>query len=69
MGLEYGLNKQFFLRAGYRNLFLQDSEEGFTIGGGMSLNFFGNFMASLNYAYADFGRLENAQRFSIRLRF
>ncbi len=69
LGMEYGLNKQYFLRAGYRNLFLKDSEEGFTIGGGMALNFFGNFQASLNYAFADFGRLENAQRFSIRLRF
>jgi long-subunit fatty acid transport protein len=69
LGLEYGFNKQFFLRAGYRNLFQKDSEEGITIGGGMSLNLFGDFQASLNYAYADFGRLENAQRFSIRLRF
>ena len=69
LGLEYGINKQFFLRTGYRNLFLKDSEEGFTIGGGILLNFFERFYVSLNYAFADFGRLENAQRFSIRLRF
>jgi len=43
LGLEYGLNKQYFLRAGYRNLFLKDSEEGFTIGGGILFDFFGNF--------------------------
>ena len=69
LGMEYGLNKQYFLRAGYRNLFLKDSEEGFTVGAGLELNLFGSFQTSLNYAFADFGRLENAQRFSIRFRF
>lgn len=69
LGLEYALREMFFLRGGYRDLFLQDSEEGFTLGAGFSSKFFGKLQVFLDYAYADFGRLENAQRFSIILRF
>lgn len=69
LGLEYGFKKQIFLRAGYRNLFLQDSEENFTFGGGIDLNIIENMRFGLDYAFADFGRLENAQRFAIILKF
>jgi len=69
LGLEYALREQFSIRAGYRNLFLEDSEEGLTLGAGFLIRFFNNFQVAIDYAYADFGRLENAQRFSIILRF
>lgn len=69
LGAEYAFKELFFLRAGYRNLFLRDSEEGMTLGAGFATRFIGNFQVTLNYAYADFGRLENAQRFSVNLRF
>lgn len=69
LGMEYAFKELFFLRAGYRNLFLRDSEEGLTMGAGFSARFLGNFQVVLDYAYADFGRLENAQRFSVNLRF
>jgi len=65
VGMEYGLQRRYFIRAGYRNLFLNDSEEGITLGTGLTLNLAGNLQTSFSYAYADFGRLENAQRFSI----
>jgi opacity protein-like surface antigen len=69
LGLEYGFNNSFFLRAGYRNLFLRDSEEGFTLGGGVNIALLGNFELIADYAYADFGRLDNSQRFSLLLVF
>lgn len=68
-GLEYGFKGSFFVRAGYRNLFLRDSEEGFTLGGGVNIALLGNFELIADYAYADFGRLDNAQRFSLLLVF
>jgi len=66
-GMEYAFREQFFLRGGYRNLFLRDGEEGFTIGAGFKTRFLGNFQIVLDYAYADFGRLENTQRISVNL--
>jgi hypothetical protein len=68
-GVEYGFIGSFFIRAGYRNLFLRDSEEGITLGGGVNVALLGNFELIADYAYADFGRLENAQRFSLILVF
>lgn len=69
LGAEYALQENYFIRIGYRNLFLRDSEEGFTAGGGINIGFIGNLQCNLDYAYADFGRLENSQRFSINIRF
>ncbi len=69
LGFEYGFREQFFLRGGYRNLFLKDGEEGFTLGAGFLIRFLGNFQIKLDYAYADFGRLQNTQRFSVNLVF
>lgn len=69
LGLEYGFMRRYFLRAGYRNLFLRNGEEGLTLGAGVDLTLFGGIHALLDYAYADFGRLQNTQRFSIVLRF
>jgi hypothetical protein len=69
LGAEYAWQERFFLRAGYRNLFLPQSEDGITAGGGINLALLGNFRISIDYAYADFGRLQNAQRFAITLRF
>lgn len=69
LGLEYGFLGKYFLRSGYRNLFLEDSEEGLTFGGGILIDLAGNFTAGFQYAYADFGRLENTQRFSVVIQF
>ena len=50
-------------------MFLRDSEEGFTLGGGVDIALLGNFELIADYAYADFGRLDNTQRFSLILVF
>jgi len=68
-GLEYSIRNNYFIRAGYRNLFLPDSEEGLTFGGGFQIELDTQLRIIIDYAYADFGRLENAQRFTMGLKF
>ncbi len=69
VGTEYVIKNFIFLRAGYKNLFMQDSEEGLTAGAGLAYKLMGNIMLKLDYAYGDFGILENVQRFSLGIQF
>lgn len=69
VGAEYGWKEMIFLRAGYKSLFLNTSEEGLTLGFGTHIRLAGTLILKADYAYADFGRLENAQRFSLAVRF
>jgi len=69
LGGEYALQEKIFLRGGYRDLFLRDGEQTFAIGGGLAMRFLGNVRWKFDYAYADFGRLENEQRFSVAVEF
>lgn len=68
-GAEYMIGNVLFLRGGYRNLFLKDSEEGLTVGGGVAANFLGNVRIKFDYSYTDFGRLNNVQRFTLGVQF
>lgn len=68
-GIEYAFRNNYFIRTGYRNLFIPNSEEGLTFGAGVQLNIGSQFNILIDYAYADFGRLENAQRFTLGLKF
>ncbi|NOX89027.1 MAG: UPF0164 family protein [Calditrichaeota bacterium] len=68
-GLEYGFKRRFFLRAGYQALFEQDSEKGLTAGAGFVYYLGQNLPLYIDYAYADWGRLINAHRFSIEFQF
>lgn len=68
VGGEYQFKDLIALRAGYRSLFLPDSEEGFTAGGGLNYRISG-FGFRLDYAYEDFGRLNNIQKFTVQLIF
>lgn len=69
VGFEYGWKKTVFLRTGYKSLFIDNSEEGLTLGVGFNIRLIGTTIFRADYAYADFGRLENAQRFTFSLRF
>lgn len=69
IGGEYTFNNLFSIRGGYKSLFLEDSEESFTLGAGIQQNLLGNISIKFNYAYADFGRLDNYQKFSIGIMF
>lgn len=68
VGGEYQFQNLIALRGGYRSLFLPDSEEGFTAGAGLNYRFPG-FGFRVDYAYEDFGRLNNIQKFTIQLQF
>ncbi len=68
-GFEYGWKEMFFIRSGYKALFQADSEEGLTYGFGANIRLAGTVIMKVDYAYADFNRLENAQKFSLSIRF
>jgi len=69
LGTELNLFRMFFLRAGYKSLFLEDSETGFTAGGGINYRLFGASNIRIDYAYADMSRLGSISRFTLGLYF
>lgn len=68
-GAEYDFRSLVFLRAGYRNAFETNGEQGLTFGGGLDLRIDGALRARFDYAYADFGRLDNTHWFTVDLSF
>ena len=56
---------QFFLRAGYRGLYLDSSEYGWTFGGGIQLALLNNRKIKLDYAYKTTGLLGNFSMFTV----
>ncbi len=66
LGLEYWFLDKVSLRVGER--FNYDSD-GFTVGGGFLVGFGQNLEMMLNYAYQDFGFLNEVHRFSIGMIF
>jgi hypothetical protein len=69
VGAEYTYNDFISLRAGYKSLFLQDSEEGLCLGFGIRYGLIGNIVLNVDYAYQDFGRLEYVQKLSFGINF
>jgi len=65
VGAEYALINKIFLRAGYKSLFLKDSEEGVTLGGGLAYTMMSRVNLHIDYAYLDFGILNAVHRFSL----
>jgi opacity protein-like surface antigen len=68
-GLEYSWKEIVFLRAGYNSLFELDTEQGLTLGAGVNYGVMGTVDIMIDYAYQDFGRLENVHYFSFGVRF
>lgn len=71
LGMEYWYRKTAAIRAGYKFRLgpdRSDDEEGLTLGLGIHLKF-GQTMLSLDYAFADFGYLNDAHRVSVGLKF
>lgn len=68
-GGEYTFDDFFSLRAGYKSMFLTDSEESFSFGAGIKQYLLGNVSVQFDYAYQDFGRLNNIQKFSLSINF
>ncbi|HAP37030.1 MAG TPA: hypothetical protein DCQ28_14290 [Bacteroidetes bacterium] len=69
LGGEYVFNDYIFLRGGYKSLFLENAEERFTLGFGIQQALIGNTQLTFDYAYQDYQRLNNAQKFSVGIIF
>lgn len=69
VGGEYDFRGLFALRAGYKNLFEEDGEQGVTFGAGLNLRMDRALRVQIDYAYADFGRLEETHWFTVGLSF
>ena len=66
IGAELAFQEMFFLRGGWK---LNYEEQSATVGAGIDLKVWNGTDLSVNYAYADFGRLNSVHRFSLGLRF
>jgi hypothetical protein len=64
-GAEYWFHKMFSLRGGYR---INYDEETFTLGGGVKYSM-RKLAGKVNYAFVDFGRLEQVHIFNLGLEF
>ncbi len=67
-GIEIGLKDILFLRGGYKALFLDNSEEGATFGVGLKYDVVGTNL-KLDFAWADYGRLDNVKFVSLAIRY
>jgi opacity protein-like surface antigen len=68
-GCELAYRDLFYVRAGYKTLFLSDSEEGFTAGLGVNYPLFGSTAASIDYTYQEFGVFKNVQTITFGVTF
>ncbi|MCL5029520.1 MAG: PorV/PorQ family protein [Bacteroidetes bacterium] len=70
VGTEFSYKEFLFLRAGYQSLFLVDGEGGLSFGVGLnSKMLFSSDIVKFDYAYRDFGRLNNVNVFSVSIKF
>ncbi len=69
VGAEYSFRNLIALRSGYRNLFEPDGEQGLTFGAGLYLRIDRDLRLGFDYAYADFGRLEETHWLTLDLTF
>ncbi len=68
-GLEYSWNEMVYFRGGYNSLFEKDSEKGLTMGVGLHYRIMDLVKLKVDYAYQDFGRLNNIQYISLGITF
>ncbi len=69
-GAEWALfNERFFLRAGFKTLFLKDREEGLTLGAGFHYNSLGYMTFAIDYAYQQFKYLGDVHTFGVNIGF
>ncbi len=68
IGVEWEFFNQFALRAGYKGIGYEDSQEGLTFGGGLKYKI-NNIGFMLDYSYQEFEYFENVQTFGLGLFF
>ena len=70
VGGQFSFRDFLFIRAGFRSLFLVDSEGGLTLGVGVNSKLlFSEDYVSFDYAYRNFGRLDNVHTLSVDIKF
>ncbi len=69
IGGEYVFKDVISLRAGYKTLFLKNTEETFALGAGLNQRILGNIKFHIDYAYQHFGRLTNVQKITVGIDF
>jgi hypothetical protein len=70
VGGELSFMEFLFIRGGYRALFLQDAEGGLVFGVGINSSvLFSQTIVKFDYAFRDFGRLQNVHTFALSVRF
>lgn len=68
IGAEWMFQNTLALRAGYQNLFMEDSELGLTLGAGVQYQM-DDYMLSFDYGWAEHGRLEKTHRLTLGVSF
>jgi hypothetical protein len=68
-GLEAAWREIVFARVGYKSLWLRDSEQGLTWGLGVHYGITNVGTIKLDYAFADYGRLDNVQYLALGMSF
>ncbi len=69
VGAEYSWSNTLYLRAGYKSLFIPNSQEGLTLGVGLRYAITMRLILSLDYAYENYGLLKNIQEFGVSVGF
>ncbi|HEX3072540.1 MAG TPA: PorV/PorQ family protein [Ignavibacteriales bacterium] len=69
VGAEWEFKEMFSLRGGYRDLFLPQSEGGLTLGAGIRMSMIETYNVRFDYAWSDYGRLNDVHRMSIGFSF
>ncbi len=65
LGSEYAYNQMFFIRGGYKSLFISDSEAGLSLGAGIQYKFKSAATLLFDYAFLDYGDLNSIQMFTV----
>ena len=70
VGAQFSFMDYISLRGGYNSLFLQDAEGGLSLGAGVNSSMLlSTASVNFDYAFRDFGRLNNVHNFSIGIKF
>jgi hypothetical protein len=69
VGMEFSYSNMFFARVGYKNLFLEDTEEGLNFGAGLKYNLMETSFVHCDYAFSSFGKFNNLHTFSLGVTF
>lgn len=62
-------HERVFVRGGFKSLFMEDREEGLTLGAGYHTPHFGKFSLSVDYSFQDFKHLGDVHTFGFILSF